>query len=731
MLLQARMSALAVSKQQHALSQQTQMSDPAEEFLAAVEAGFMSVVEDQLPALDDETLHECIHEAINRAAAAGHEAVLKLLLAEINGSIRPAAAMSALKAAVCGNHAAAVRLLLMVPGASFAALHNDVASELLPTAIRHNNAVIVRLLVDAGAIVTQPDKTGQLPLHIAAAHGCSEIVQCLLAAGSGVQPTNQDGVHALELAAGNGHSEAVALLKDCQSEFDGACWGHLDYLAAAAVCALLGDHVDVGNLLLTHLYCCSMVLRAVDLYVDIRDNNGRGLRKMLTPWISDILGPRYSRCQTDEDIALMKAAFSDITCSIDMLHDLTSKVIEGMTTNCTKDFLFIMARKILDLLYNATPFAPARNLSDIAAASHSIKEDLLLLSTKGKQLGRSLAEVFELDHAFVAWSQVGDATNWEELCKAYDGCSNHCMLENSPAACSTLLHLVVHSGHVAALQHFLEAGASTAATSLWRETPLHVAAAAGNSVAVKMLLDAGADVNAATVDLFTPVMVAAMATDVGQVTTTDRHVGEGVVELLVARGADIHQVSKEGCTALHYAVYANNSAAVDILVKAGADITAYNLGGYVPLHIAAALGHEEVAQCLLQFGADVAACSRGAHVDVDRGPIVVQCSYAPKADGQNSDRLEEILKPHTSCSMWLPCPSILSLEHWQPLHLAAAQDQCNLVQLLCQHGASVLALNGAQKSPLDLAVSYNSSRVIELLRTYDSKTAHEGMRQDI
>ena len=137
----------------------------------------------------------------------------------------------------------------------------------------------------------------------------------------------------------------------------------------------------------------------------------------------------------------------------------------------------------------------------------------------------------------------------------------------------------------------LEAGANPNADTLVGATPLFPAANSSAEM-TKLLLDLGANPNHVTKSGATPILF-----------TRDL----AVVELLVARGADVRARTKVGETALMDVATRGDAAAAKLLLAKGADVNAKDHRGYTALMFAAQYDGDAVAlvRLLLAHGADI------------------------------------------------------------------------------------------------------------------------------
>ena len=74
--------------------------------------------------------------------------------------------------------------------------------------------------------------------------------------------------------------------------------------------------------------------------------------------------------------------------------------------------------------------------------------------------------------------------------------------------------------------------------------------------------------------------------------------------LVDEQAVDVNQAEPDGATALHWAVHRNDVGLVDLLIAAGADVAAANRYGVQPISLAAENGNAAILAALLDAGAD-------------------------------------------------------------------------------------------------------------------------------
>ena len=125
----------------------------------------------------------------------------------------------------------------------------------------------------------------------------------------------------------------------------------------------------------------------------------------------------------------------------------------------------------------------------------------------------------------------------------------------------------------------------------------------------------------------------------------------GLVELLVAKGADVNHQKEGGHSSVQYAVSKGFKPVLEFLISKGADVNAVDDRQDSSLHRAATLGRTAIAKILIDNGANV---------------------------------------------------NVQNREGNTPLHLALEDEQSEVAFLLYEHGADPKILNRAKQTAIDL-----------------------------
>ena len=125
------------------------------------------------------------------------------------------------------------------------------------------------------------------------------------------------------------------------------------------------------------------------------------------------------------------------------------------------------------------------------------------------------------------------------------------------------------------------------------QTELHHAASHGKKKAVELLLAKGADIHIRDNLGNTPLHSAAQA--------GETH----VIAYLLEHGADPNAQNTHGDTPLHRAVYKGRKGAVKVLLSYGANVNLQNKLGQTPLWDAVYWGYEGLVKLFIRYGADV------------------------------------------------------------------------------------------------------------------------------
>ena len=143
---------------------------------------------------------------LNEAASNGHLAAARLLLARgVDPSLADKSGATPLQNAARLNDGDIVSILLT-------GKNSISAADLLDNAVLEGQSEIARLLIEHGADVNAPGKSGSTPLGDAALKGRLELARLLLSRGARVDAVNRFGSMPLHDAALSGNSAVVELL---------------------------------------------------------------------------------------------------------------------------------------------------------------------------------------------------------------------------------------------------------------------------------------------------------------------------------------------------------------------------------------------------------------------------------------------------------------------------------------------------------------------------------------
>jgi ankyrin repeat protein len=227
--------------------------------------------------------------------------------------------------------------------------------------------------------------------------------------------------------------------------------------------------------------------------------------------------------------------------------------------------------------------------------------------------------------------------------------------------------------------------------------PLHYAALYGSAESVKVLLEAGAQTEVRNVGDVTPLIYA--ATDLAK------------VKLLLAKGADVKAVSKQGRTALHLAVASADGLAVArMLLAKGADVNAADGLGQTPL-LCAEASQTELLQLLVRSGADVNAESKAGNT------ALMNVAAAHNVAGAKL-LLSKGAKVNAANTMGGRVPrGEIALKQLTPLMLAAPYGSAAMVKVLLDAGADVKMrdVRGMTALMLALGSDHQDPGVVQLL----------------
>lgn len=197
-----------------------------------------------------------------------------------------------------------------------------------------------------------------------------------------------------------------------------------------------------------------------------------------------------------------------------------------------------------------------------------------------------------------------------------------------------------------------------------------------------------------------------------------------VCELLLRKGANINEKTKDFLTPLHVASEKAHNDVVEVVVKHEAKVNALDNLGQTSLHRAAHCGHLQTCRLLLSSGCDPSIVSLQGFTALQMGTESVQQLLQEGIPLGNSDADRQLLEAAKAgdvdtvkklCTVQsVNCRDIEGRQS-TPLHFAAGYNRVSVVEYLLQHGADVHAKDKGGLVPLHNACSYGHYEVAELL----------------
>ena len=413
-----------------------------------------------------------------------------------------------------------------------------IGGKALFTAIGSDNAVMVRLMVEAGADVNAAEGFGgNTPLHEAVENGNAEIVQILVDAGADIEAEGFMGRTPLGLAAEEGATEIMQILLG-QGADNGTPEGE-DKQSPAIGSEALFTAIKKGDV--------ETVRLLVEAGADVNAAEGFGGNTPLHEAVEE---------GNAEIVQILVDAGADIEAEGFMGQTPLGLAAEEGAT----EIMQILLGQGAD---NGTPEGEDKQ-------SPAIGSEALFTAIES-------GNVTLVNLLVEAGADVNAA-------EGFGG--------NTP------LHEAVEEGNAEIVQILVDAGADIEAEGFMGQTPLGLAAEEGASEIMQILLGQGADSGTPEgEDRQSPTIGSeALFTAIkkGDVETV-RLLVEAGTDVNAAEGFG-------GNTPLHEAVEEGNTEIVQILVDAGADIEAEGFMGRTPLSLAAEEGATEIMRILLGLG---------------------------------------------------------------------------------------------------------------------------------
>ncbi|KAF3175046.1 hypothetical protein TWF788_008518 [Orbilia oligospora] len=292
--------------------------------------------------------------------------------------------------------------------------------------------------------------------------------------------------------------------------------------------------------------------------------------------------------------------------------------------------------------------------------------------------------------------------------------------EGADSRGNTLLCAAVQYEHEAAFRLLITEGADIEAEGEYWQTPLSIAAEEVSEVMVRLVVEEnikiGRDKSEAFQEVLSKLPYQSPET-------------ENIIDYLIEMGADLE--GESGQKALSFAAQNKDGEMVECLLKKGARPTAgllpwaalYGHEGVVRLLIekgadlddadgchrtglslAALTGDLSIVKALVEVGADLEASDNDGYT-----PLAISANSANSAQGYHAyDVVEFLLERGAHIETKNKCGET-------PLFIAAREGEAEIVGLLIRNGANLEALDNDHKTPLSIAAENGHESTVRLL----------------
>ena len=454
----------------------------------------------------------------------------------------------------------------------------------------------VQELVKAGAGTEARDKHGNTPLLLSANHGHTQAVCALAAAGAAVDVSSTHEQTAVHLAAKSGHTNTVVQLVAYGAPFDS-----FDQMGfTPLVRAIQGGFTETANELLK----AGATLEAKDkdgntcLHHAVKTNQ----YELVKPLVQ--AGANVQALNRDGESALLLAAKLDSTVAATKLLEVDAEIDEQDNGGFTP-LSVAMKRGNSELCCELVRYGAKVDgtISFFACLSNAVNDADAGLLSRLVTIGVPINERDKNGSSILHVALTSKHPKLAEWIIEHGG-----KVSVADALGQTPLHIAVANGYTSIATKLLEAGASVDACDNGGNTPLSVASKRGNGEVCCQPVCSGAKVGD-NISFITCVFNAVKARDVA------------LLSRLLAIGASINERSKNGSSALHYAIFLGHEEIAEWIIKHGGDVSLANASGLTPLYLVAEMytlyDRLHLLRLLLTKGADPTAVTNRSETALD------------------------------------------------------------------------------------------------------------------